>query len=333
MLTKSVWVIAQHSENRLHKATLEVLGEARSLADQLGGELCAVLLGYEVEELTTILIHHGADSIHLAQHPLLKSYTTDGYVHVLTQIVRSKDPLIVTLGGTPNGQDLAPRLAARLRVALVTDCIMVKLNRQGMVEMTKPMYHNKVHATLVCSERRPNMVTMRPGARGVEQPNSSRQGQVFHIHPQIEDHVIQTRRVKFIKGDPRQIDLSEAELIVAGGRGVGGPDQWEVIKALAEALGAAVGGSRIAMDQGCVGRERMIGQTGKTIRPKLYLAAGISGASQHMGGVRDSELVIAISTDSAAPILKQADLGIVGNLHEILPALITKLQQLQSPTD
>jgi electron transfer flavoprotein alpha subunit len=333
MLTESVWVIAEHSDKHLHDATLEVLGEARSLADQLEGELCAALLGHRVGDLTTDLIRHGADAVYVVQHPLLERYTTDAYVYVLTQVIRKRDPFMVMLGGTPNGQDLAPRLAARLRVALVTDCVMVKLNSQGVVEMTKPTYQNKVHTTLTCSERRPSIVTIRPGARGVEQPNSSRQGRVANIHPEIEDLVIQTRPVKLIKGDPRRIDLSEAELIVAGGRGVGAPDRWEIIEALAEALGAAVGGSRIPMDKGSIGRERVIGQTGKTIRPKLYLAVGISGATQHMGGVRDSELIVAINNDPAAPILKQADLGIVGDLHEILPVLIEKLQQRKSRND
>ena len=333
MSTNDVWVIGEQREGHLHEATLEVLGEARSLADQLGGELGAIILGHQVGELATSLIHYGADSVYLVEHSLLRDYTTDGYVGVLAQLIASRAPLLVMMGGTPNGQDLAPRLAARLRGPLVTDCIMVKLNSHGELEMTKPMYQDKVHATVVCSERMPKTVTMRPGARGKDAPNYSRQGQVVQIDPKMEEHLIRTRSVQFIKGDPKQIDLSQAEVVIAGGGGVGGPDGWGVIEKLAEVLGAAVGGSRVAMDQACIERRRMIGQTGKSIRPKLYLAAGISGASQHVGGVRDSELIIAINTDSAAPILKQADLGIVGDLHEILPALTAKLQQLGSQID
>ena len=328
MATKSVWVIAEHTKRGLHEAALEVLGEARALVDQLQGELHAVVLGDEITDLAATLFHYGAQSVYLVQHPLLKEYTTDGYVHALAQLLRDRDARVLMLGGTPNGQDLAPRLAARLCIGLAADCMRVKLNSSGELGMTRPVYQDKVHAVVTWPGSRPMVVTMRPGARGSNRPDPSRQGQVFEVRVQLEDDVIRARPVGFIKGDPKQIDLSEAELVVAGGRGVE-PGRWGVVEDAAKQLGAAVGGSRMAMDQGWIGRERMIGLTGKTIHPKLYLAAGISGASQHMGGVRDSEVVIAINTDPAAPCLKQADLGIVGDLHEVLPALTRRLQEIR----
>lgn len=326
---QSVWVVAERDEEGLREVTIEILEEGRKLADQLEGKLCCVLIGYRLGEFVQILGRHGVDTVYLAEHPLLAQYNTDGYATVLTDLIQAHTPFLVIMSATPNGQDLAPRVAARLKVGLVTDCVMLDLSERGEIQFIKPTHQDKVYTTMTCPSTIPQMATIRPGVIGVGSPNVFYEPEVFRWEPRIEPDMLRAKTVDRVKGDPKQVDLRDAEVIVAGGRGVGGIQEWHRIEEVAELLNAAVGGTRVAMDMGCITRDRMIGQTGKSVSPKLYLAAGISGVSHHAGGI-DAEFMIAINTDRNASIFKHCDLSIVGDLHEVLPLLARRLEQIRA---
>ena len=326
---KDVWVVAEVEEGGdLTEVTLEMMGEGRKLADRLGESLCAVLMGHNVTGLAEILEHHGADKIYLLESPLLAKYTTDAYVTALTDLIREHTPAIVTLGATPNGRDLASRAAARLKIGLAANCIILKINNHQTLEMTRSTHDDKVYTTVVCLTAGPQMATIRPGVIGIEEPKVSHNAEVIPVKVRIDPSAIRTRVIGFIRGDPKTLDIDEAESIVAGGRGVGGAEKWSVIEELADALGGSVGGSRVPMDHGWIPRQRMVGQTGRTVKPKLYVAAGISGAHHHVAGMKDARLIIAINTDHTAPIFKLADLGLVADLHRVLPAITARLRAL-----
>ena len=324
---KDVWVVAEERRGELAQVTLEMLDEGRRIADRLGGALCAALMGEGVAGLTETLGHYGADKVYLLEHPLLAPYTTDAHTAALADLVQRYTPGTLILPATPNGKDLAPRLAMRLGVGLAADCIRLRVNDLGVLEMTRPTHGGKVYTTVACTHSDPQMATIRPGVIGVGGPDESRRAEIVRVNVKIDPQAIRTRVVGFVKANPKTIDLNEAEIIVAGGRGVGGTAKWHLIEELADALDGSVGGSRVAMDLGCVPWERMVGQTGKTVAPQLYVAVGISGARQHVSGMKDAKLVIAINSDRAAPILKVADMGIVGDLHQVVPALTRRLVQ------
>jgi electron transfer flavoprotein alpha subunit len=328
---RPVWVLAEQDEKGLREATLEVLGEGRKLADQLKDRLCCVLLGEQVSPLVPELGRHRVDTVYLAEDPILAQYTTDGYAAVLTDLVQRHDPFLILMAATPNGQDLAPRLATRLGVGFVPGCVLVSLDADGVLEFVKPTHQGKVYTTITCQSKGPHIATIRPGVIGPVPPGPFHGPRVIRYEPHIHQGMLRTRVLRVVKGDPKLIDLEEADLVVAGGRGVESAEHWHLIEDLAEALGAAVGGTRMAMDMGRIPRDRMIGQTGKSVRPKLYVAAGVSGVSHHLGGV-DAEQMIAVNTDSNAQIMKCCELGIVGDLREILPLLSRRLEQMKTRT-
>lgn len=323
--SRGIWVIGEHRDGRWHAATWEVLEEARVLAAALDVSLSVVLLGYQIEALTSALGERGAGSVYLSDHPLLLTYSTDAYLAVLVALVADYRPRVLMLSHTPNGEDLAARLAARLRWTYVGECVAAKAAEGDALEITRPMYQNRVHAVLRVPAGACAVVTLRPGVRAAGRPSAGPRCEIVRTRPELSEEMLRVRSCGFIPADPATVDLSEAEVIVAGGRGVGGPSRWHVVQGLASSLAAAVGGSRVALDEGCIPRQRVIGQTGKSIRPRLYFAVGISGATQHVGAIRDSELIVAINSDPAAPILKLADLGVVGDLHDIVPSLIRSL--------
>ncbi|MGE4272562.1 MAG: electron transfer flavoprotein subunit alpha/FixB family protein [Desulfitobacterium sp.] len=325
MAEKEIWIVAEHRGGELREITLEMLREGRKLADKTARKLCAVLLGHHVQNMAAIIGKHGADRVYLAEHPHLEQYSTDGYANVLTELVKSHEPLVIMIGETPYGKDLAPCLAARIKAGLLAGCVMLKINDKGAIEGTRPAYSGKVYST-VSSLSKFCVATIRPGVIGVDKPKESLSAEIVEIQPDIDPQSIRTKVVGFIKADPGSVDLTEAEIIVSGGRGIGSLQQWQLIEKLAQVMGGSVGGSRVAMDEGWTSRERMVGQTGRTVAPRCYIASGISGASAHLNGIKDSKLIIAINQDRTAPIFKMADMGVVGDLQQILPALIEQLQ-------
>jgi electron transfer flavoprotein alpha subunit len=323
----NVWVVAEHRAGELLEITLEMLGDARQLADKLKGQVEVLLLGSQVENLVPRLGQQGADRVYLAEHPLLERYQSDLYLHVISGLVREHSPAIIILPATANGQDLASRLAARTGAPLASDCVIFKLGPAGELEAVCPGFGDKVYIRILLTGPL-QIVTMRPGAAGVEKTKKPKTPEVVKIEPGLSPGQNRTRFLEYRPGDPRLIDLVEADRIVSGGRGMGGPDGFKILEQLADLLGAAIGGTRVAVDNRWIPFARQIGQTGKTVAPKLYLAIGISGASHHIMGAKASENIVAINSDPNAPIFKIAQLKVLADLHEVLPVLVKKLENL-----
>ncbi|UCD83389.1 MAG: electron transfer flavoprotein subunit alpha/FixB family protein [Deltaproteobacteria bacterium] len=325
--SRNVWVLAEYRDDELLEVTLEMLGDARQLANKLGSQVEVILPGVKTEGFVPQLGQFEADRVYQIEHPLLEHYSTDAYLKVAVELVQKHQPSIFILPGTPNGQDLASCLAARLRTPLVSDCVILKVDDKGQLEAVSPGYGDKIYIRIACSGQ-PLLITLRPGVVGVEKPKKGREPEVVKVAPELNSQDVRTRLVDYIPGDPRQIDLVEADRIVGGGRGVGGPEGFQLLEKVADLLGAAIGGTRVAVDNRWIPFERQIGQTGKTIAPKLYLTAGISGASHHLLGAKDSEVIIAINTDPNANIFKNAQLKVCADLHQVLPQLAAKLEKL-----
>ena len=328
-----VCVLAEQREGQLQEVSLELVSEGRKLADKLGERLGAVVIGSDIAKLAQPLVHLGADKVWLLDSPLLADYCPEFYTDALVRLIEANRPAIVLSGDTCIGRDLAPRLAARLKTGLVTECTTITLDQEGLVLHTKPSYEGKVSSTVVCLKARPQMATVMPGVMDTGVPDPSRTAEVVKLTPECNGR-LRIKVVGFTKADPKTVSLSEAESIVAGGGGVGSADNWRLIEELAEELVASVAASRIAVDAEWVTSDRQVGQTGKTVSPRLYVACGISGALQHTMGMKDSRLIVAINKDRNAPIFKVADVGIIGDLHEVVPAIIQHLRELKnSSTD
>lgn len=330
MASRDIWVLVDHRQGELREVTKEMLGEAKDLAGTLGTKACAIVLGQDVEALVKPLARFGADIVHLVEHPLLADYTTDAYAEALTALMESANPLLVILPSTPDGDDLAPRVATRLQAALVTRCTMLKADSQGRITITKPACDDKVYLSIdYGSEARYYMATMRPGCRGVDKPDFQREAEVRRWEVKITPESIRTRIVGSIKGSAKTVNLSEADIVVCGGIGVGSAAEWHLVEELAEVLDGGVGATRKVTDEGWVPRDRLVGQTGAVVRPRLYIGVGVSGAAQHVAGMRQSERIVAINKDRAAPLCKLSELSAVGDLREILPIMIAKLRQIK----
>lgn len=326
---KHVMVFAEQREGTLVKVGLQLLGKGRELADSLGQDLAAVLLGDNVRDLTRELIAHGADRVYLAQHPLLKSYNTQTYTKVISEIIRQQKPNIVLYGATHIGRDLAPRIAIRVNTGLTADCTELKISEEEKILLqTRPAFGGNVMATIITPNHRPQMATVRPGVMKELAKDESRGGEIVEVPVELkDDDDIKTKLLEVKKEVKRGVNLEDAEIIVSGGRGVGCKDNFGIIKDLAEALGGEAGGSRMAVEDGWITQDHQIGQTGKTVRPKLYVACGISGAIQHRAGMQNSDVIVAINKDPDAYIFKIAHYGIVGDLHEVVPVLIKELKK------
>lgn len=304
-----VWVFAEQRNGELQKVSLELLGEGRKIADKLGVKLTALLLGENVKTLANTLGEHGADEVLVADNALLKNYTTDGFL----SLARSH----ITLG---------PRVAARLSTGLTADCTQLDVEvENGDLLATRPAFGGNLMATIACPDHRPQMATVRPGVFAkVDTPKAD--FKVEEVAVSLEASDIRTEIVEIVKAKKDIVDISEANFIVSGGRGVGSAENFELLKELAEVLGGTVAASRGAVDKGWLDRDYQVGQTGKTVRPNIYIACGISGAIQHSAGMQDSDMIIAINKDETAPIMKLADYAIVGDLTKVVPELIAQFK-------
>ncbi|NNG66488.1 electron transfer flavoprotein subunit alpha/FixB family protein [Caldanaerobacter subterraneus] len=324
---KDIWVFVEQREQKLMNVSLEILGEARRLADKKGVKACAVLVGYEVKGLAEELIKYGADVVYVIDHPLLKNYTTDAYTKVICDLANSLKPEVILYGATYIGRDLAPRIAARMQTGLTADCTALDIDENGLLLQIRPAFGGNLIATIICPERRPQMATIRPGVMKKALMDEGRRGEVIEIKPVIEEKDIRTEIISIIKEARQKVNLEEADIIVSGGRGVGGPEGFKLIEELAEVLGGVVGASRAAVEAGWISSDHQVGQTGKTVRPKLYIACGISGAIQHIAGMGGAKTIVAINKNPDAPIFKIADYGIVGDLFKVIPALIEEIKE------
>lgn len=325
---KGVWVFAEQREGELQKVSLELLGEGRRQADKLGVKLTALLLGSNVEGLTKTLAEHGADEVLVADNALLEHYTTDAYTKVICDLVNERKPGILFVGATFIGRDLGPRIAARLNTGLTADCTSIDVEVEtGDLLATRPAFGGNLMATIACPAHRPQMATVRPGVFAKVESDGAN-CKVEKVNVQLTDADVRTKVLETVKTAKDIVDISEAKVIVAGGRGVGSKENFALLEELAKVLGGTVAGSRAAVEKGWIENAYQVGQTGKTVKPSIYVACGISGAIQHVAGMQDSDMIIAINKDETAPIMKVADYAIVGDIKKVLPELIAQAKEI-----
>ena len=330
--TKDLWVFVETSEDGAAKNVgIELLTPGRLLADKQGGALAAVVIGCGADKAVETASAHGADKVIVVDGPEYRHYTTDAYAAALCALVEKYGPTSMLIGATNNGRDLGPRVSCRLHTGLTADCTGLDIDEEsGNVAWTRPAFGGNLMATILCPDHRPQIGTVRPG---VFKKGEAAQGRAEVIREDI--HVpgdkIRTQVIELIREmGGENVDLEGAEIIVSGGRGVGGPEGFAPIRALAKELGATVGASRAAVDAGWIAHAHQVGQTGKTVGPKLYIACGISGAIQHLAGMSGSDVVVAINKDPDAPIFDVADYGVVGNLFEVLPVLTEEIKKARA---
>jgi electron transfer flavoprotein alpha subunit/NAD-dependent dihydropyrimidine dehydrogenase PreA subunit len=323
---RGVWVAVELQSRRIAAVSLELLGKGRELADDLDVPLSALLLGDDVAHLVDRLIAHGADVVHLAEHPLLGRYSNDAFVEAAAQVVERHQPEVILFGATANGRDWAGALATRLHTGLTADCTGLSIDRENRrLLQTRPAFGGNIMATIITPNHRPQMATVRPKVFAPV-PVPGHEGQLVRDTVALSEAELKAVLKRFIAAEP-EVNIADARVIVSGGRGVGKPENFRLIYELAEALGAAVGASRAAVDAGWIPYPHQVGQTGRTVRPKLYVACGISGSVQHLAGMRTSEYIVAINKDPRAPIFNYADFGIVGDLHEVIPEIVGMLKR------
>jgi len=325
-----VWVFAEQREGELQKVSLEILGEGRRIADELGVKLTALLLGNNIEALAKTLAEHGADEVLVADDKNLEHYTTDAYTKVICDLANERKPGILFVGATFIGRDLGPRIAARLSTGLTADCTSVEVEvENGNLLATRPAFGGNLMATIACPDHRPQMATVRPGVFAKISTDGSNCN-IEKVEVKLVDSDIKTKVLEIIKSKKEIIDIAEADFIVSGGRGVGSKENFELLRELAKALDGTVAGSRAAVENGWIDGAYQVGQTGKTVRPQIYIACGISGAIQHVAGMQESDLIIAVNKDDSAPIMKLADYAIVGDIAKIVPELTAQVREIKN---
>ena len=330
--TKDLWVFVETNEDGTAKNVgIELLTPGKMMAGKQGGALVAVVIGSGVDEAVKAASEHGADKVIVVDGPEYAHYTTDAYAIALCTLVEKYGPTSMLIGATNNGRDLGPRVSCRLKTGLTADCTGLDIDEEsGNVAWTRPAFGGNLMATILCPDHRPQIGTVRPGVFKKSDAVEAKAEVIKEdIHVDAKD--IRTQVLELIKeADGENVDLEGAEIIVSGGRGVGGPEGFEPVKALADVLGATVGASRAAVDAGWIAHAHQVGQTGKTVGPKLYIACGISGAIQHVAGMSGSDCIVAINKDPEAPIFDIADYGVVGNLFEVLPVLTEEIKKARA---
>ncbi len=316
-----IWVFAEQRSNELHDVSLELLGKARDLSGRSDTKVTAVLLGYNVGLLARTLIDHGADSVLLADADSLENYRLLPYSHVFGDLIAEYEPEILLMGATAMGVELAPRVAARVRTGLSAHCIDLKLNEDGHLLQVVPGWGGGVIATIACPDRRPQMATVMPGAMKAQSP-VEREGEIKQVPVHLPETNLGPEVLEIRKETPKELPLEKADVVVAGGWGIGNQDNWQMIEELAAVLGGAVGATRPPVDEGWASEGQMIGQSGKTVRPDLYIGVGISGVMHHVVGMDQSKLIININTDGNAEIFETSDIIVVEDFRKILPPLI-----------
>jgi len=324
---KDVYVFAEQRSGKIQGVALELLGKARDLATITGQQVVAILAGYQVTDKASELIAYGADKVLVVDEIELADYLTEPYTQAIARVIQDYKPAIFLIGATTIGRDLGPRLSARINTGLTADCTRLEIGEDGELLMTRPAFGGNLMATIVCKDHRPQMSTVRPGVMQKANRDNARKGDIEIVKVAFDASKFRVKLVSNIKADKGLIDITEAKILVSGGRGVNTAGNFEKLKQLARVLGAEVSASRAMVDAGVITHERQVGQTGKTVRPDLYIACGISGAIQHLAGMEESGYIIAVNKDKYAPIFQVADLGIVGDVNKIIPLLADRLQK------
>lgn len=321
-----VWVFAEQRGGKLMPVVIELLGEGRKLAEQIGTELCAVLLGENVADLARKCIGYGADKVYVADAPELKDYTTDAYTKVIYEAIQQYKPEIVLCGATHIGRDLGPCLSVKCETGLTADCTKLEIDPvDHKIMQTRPAFGGNLMATIVCPEHRPQMSTVRPGVMEKAAFDPDRTGEIVTLQPVFADGDLRVKVLEIVKNLENAVSLTDAKVIVAGGMGLGSKEGFDLLAKLAERLGGVVAASRACVDAGWAPHSWQVGQTGTTVKPAIYIACGISGAIQHVAGMKDSGYIVAINKNPSAAIFELADYGIVGDLYDVIPAILDAL--------
>ena len=336
-----VWVFAEQHDGQLEETPVELMSKARHLADTLGVQLAALLLGEGVKELTKKLMQYGADKVYLAEHPLLRTYQTNSYAKVIYELIHKHEPQIVLYGATVAGRDLAPRIASATKAGLTADCTDLQIGdhttakdkkvHKNLLFQIRPAFGGNIVATIINLDRWPQMATVREGVMPMPEPDVKRKGQVIEEKVTLAQTDLPLEILEEHKRE-KKVDLKAARIIVAGGAGVGSKDNFKLIWDLANCLGAAPAATRAAVDLGFIDHDHQVGQTGTTVRPSLYIAVGISGAIQHQAGMHQSQKIVAINDDPQAPIFDIAHYKIVGDLNEVVPKMIKAIKEKEFKT-
>ena len=325
---KDIYVFAEQRDGEIQPVALELIGKARELAKVTNEKVVAILAGCGIAKEAKTLVAYGADVVVVIDEPLLKDYVTEQYTQAVFQAINAFKPSILMFGATTIGRDLAPRIAARLGTGLTADCTKLTINEETHeFEMTRPAFGGNLMATIKCPEHRPQMSTVRPGVMPKAEPDFDRKGETVPFKPVFDESKFIVKLVKNVKEQKASVDITEAKVLVSGGRGVGCKEGFDMLQNLADVLGGEVSSSRAMVDAGIMPHDRQVGQTGKTVRPSVYFALGISGAIQHLAGMEESETIIAVNKDKFAPIFSVADLGIVCDLGKVVPLLTERLKR------
>jgi electron transfer flavoprotein alpha subunit len=332
-VNKEVWILAEQIEGELEEITLDLASAGRRIADKLNDELCAVIFGEQVAGLTDNLAGYSLDRIYTINDSVLKGYTAEAYIETISNLINEETPEILLCGATLFGSDIAAGLAARLETGLAPNCTCLDVSDDGLLLGTRPVYDERLQVVVVCPVGRPQIATVRPGIEDIKPPRAGCKAKVIAIDPQPSPAVTQARVTGYTKADLKTIRLDEADTIVAGGRGIGGPEGFRILEELAELLGGCVGASLVATDNGWVSDDKHIGQTGVIVAPRLYMAVGISGSIYHTMGMKDSKVIVVINRDRNAPIFSLADMGIIGDWKEVVSATISCLGETDEAPD
>ncbi len=335
---KGVYVFAQQVDNTVSGIALELIGEGKRLAEKLNEKVTAVLIGSDVKGLVDELAAYGADRVIVVDDPECKEYRTEPYAHALASVINEFKPEIMLVGATAIGRDLGPRVSARVHTGLTADCTLLEIGdfpinpmpgkeqKHNQLLMTRPAFGGNTIATIACPEFRPQMATVRPGVMQKLERNDANKAEVIEFNPGFTPDNKYVEILEVVKSLNETVDIMDAKILVSGGRGVGSKENFKLLEDLAEVIGGTVSCSRACVDNGWLPKDLQVGQTGKTVRPNVYFAIGISGAIQHVAGMEESDIIIAINKDETAPIFDVADYGIVGDLNKILPALTAQLK-------
>ena len=339
---KGVYVFAQQVDNEISGIALELLGKGKELAAKLETEVTAVLIGYNVKNLADKLAEYGADKVILVDDPELETYRTEPYAHALASVIEKYKPEIVLVGATAIGRDLGPTVSARVKTGLTADCTVLEIGdfplvaipgqeqKHNQLLMTRPAFGGNTIATIACPDNRPQMATVRPGVMQKLPREAGRKAEIEEFNPGFVPNEKYVEIMEVVKAVSNVADIMDAKILGSGGRGVGSPENFKILDELAEAIGGTVSCSRAVVDAGWKPKDLQVGQTGKTVRPHVYFAIGISGAIQHVAGMEESDIIIAINKDESAPIFDVADYGVVGDLNKIVPVLTQKIKEVKA---
>jgi electron transfer flavoprotein alpha subunit len=328
---RGVWVFVEQTEGEPAKVSWELLGVGEDLAASLGVELCAMVIGDQVEHLCMEAFAYGASKVYLLDAPLYRNYRTEAYVEGCCHLIEQYKPEVILMGATGMGRDLAGAVATRVGTGLTADCTGLAIDDKRNLMQTRPAFGGNIMATIMCDKFRPQMSTVRPNVMKMPERKEGAQGTIVRDPFVVPEENILTKVIEIIRDTHGKgaVDITGADFIISGGRGMMGPDNFAMLQELADELGGVVGASRSAVDAGWMPGDRQVGQTGKTVRPKIYIACGISGAIQHLVGMQDSDMVIAINRDKSAPIFEVATYGIVGDLFQVVPAITRRIRELK----